>query len=95
MVIHDLDIVRISRAPSEAHPPLLVDPDAVLTFPISLESLKSIPRGYTEVVEDRGCIEHSEFPKRHSLNPPTQFLGGQSLEEAFGVAVSEALDHVV
>jgi hypothetical protein len=74
---------------------LLVDPDTVLTFPISLESLKSVPGRYTEVVDYRGCIEHSEFPKRYSLNPRTQFLGGQSLEKAFGVAVSEALDHVV
>jgi hypothetical protein len=95
VVIHDLNIISISRAPTETDPPLLVDSDAVLTFSVSFESFQSISRRYPEVVEDRGCIEHPEFSKRNSLDPRPQFLGRQSLEEAFGVAVSEALDHIV
>jgi hypothetical protein len=62
-------------------------------FPVSLESFQPVPRRYGKVVEDCGCVEHPEFAKRHSLNPRTQFLGGESLKKALGVSVSEALDH--
>jgi hypothetical protein len=33
MVIDDLDAVGVAVAPHEADPPLVVDPDAVLTAP--------------------------------------------------------------
>ena len=42
MIIDDLDIECVTVTPPEADPPLLVDPNAVLALPITLQSLKLI-----------------------------------------------------
>jgi len=39
VVIHDLDIVRVSVAPRKADPPAVVDPNAVLAIAVALEGL--------------------------------------------------------
>ncbi len=44
MIVHDLDIVRVSACPTEAESPLVIDPDAVLTCAISQQFLKPIRR---------------------------------------------------
>jgi hypothetical protein len=42
MVIHDLDIVGILVNPFKAHAPLVVDPDAVLSSPLTTQGLQAI-----------------------------------------------------
>jgi hypothetical protein len=36
VVVHNLSIVRVSIAPDEAEAPLIVDPNAVLPFPVAM-----------------------------------------------------------
>jgi hypothetical protein len=48
MVVNDLDIFG-AILPYKADPPLIVDPDRVLTGAISLESFKAVARGLTQV----------------------------------------------
>jgi hypothetical protein len=43
MVIHYLDIKSIGVDPTEADPPLVVDPNAVLPGPVAAENLQPIP----------------------------------------------------
>jgi len=43
MIIRYLNIVSVAIAPSEAYPPTIVDPDAVLPHSITGEFLKPIP----------------------------------------------------
>src|SRR6187551_485416 len=45
VVVDDLDIFRITVLPVEAYAPLVIDPDAPLTFPVALERLQTISRG--------------------------------------------------
>ena len=51
MVIHDLDVLRAVCGPNEANPPLVVDPDAVLSFSISLQCFQFIARRSPQVFE--------------------------------------------
>jgi hypothetical protein len=44
-VIDDHDVLRAGMVPAEADPPLLVDPDAVLTGTISLSFSSRFPGG--------------------------------------------------
>jgi hypothetical protein len=39
VVVHDLDIVRVSVAPGKADPPSVVDPNTLLTITVALETL--------------------------------------------------------
>jgi hypothetical protein len=43
MVIHNLHLVRMATFPPEADAPLVVDSNAVLTSPLSLEGLQPVP----------------------------------------------------
>ena len=51
MVVHNFDLIRTIRLPDEAHPPLVVDADAVLTLPFPLERLQLIARRDPQTLE--------------------------------------------
>jgi hypothetical protein len=51
MVINDLDVVDISLSPGEANPPLLIDPDAMLSLAIAFQSLKPVVWRDLQVLE--------------------------------------------
>jgi hypothetical protein len=51
VVIDEFDIIRTSVLPHEADPPLVIDPDAVLTSPVTFESFKPIAGRDSEVFE--------------------------------------------
>jgi len=93
VVIDDLNVAGISRTPAETYPPLLVDSDTVLPISVTPELLNSVARRDPKIVENRGSIEHPEFPKGGPLNPRPKFLDGFTPEQALSVAVSETLDH--
>jgi hypothetical protein len=42
MIVHDLDIQRVIGAPAKAHPPLVVDPNAVLALAIALQCFEPV-----------------------------------------------------
>ena len=93
MVVDDLDIVCVSGSPAETDPPLLVDSDAVLAGATSFEFLEAVARRDPEVVEDARSIEHAELSESGPLNVGAQLPYREALEEAFGVAATETLDH--
>ena len=42
MIVHYLNIVGVSVAPHEAEPPLIVNPDAMLSFPVTVQGLQMV-----------------------------------------------------
>ena len=93
VVIHDFNVVGISRAPAETDPPLLVDSDTVLPISFTPELLESVAGRDPKIFEDRGSDEHPEFSKGGPLNARPKFLDGFAPEQGFSVPVSETLDH--
>jgi hypothetical protein len=51
MIVYDLDIIGVSLIPTEADTPLFVDPDTVLSLPISGQFLKAISWRDTKIVQ--------------------------------------------
>ena len=92
MIIDDLDIDRTRRParPFEADAPLIIDPDAVLSLPITLQSLKVIPRQSRKVSHRSRRFKLIQFQlslareARESLDLPASGRGtvrlGDSLE---------------
>jgi hypothetical protein len=64
MVIDDLDIFRTSSRPAEAHPKLVVQANAVLPGPISLELFKAVPWWNTQVFEPSGDLQLTKLASR-------------------------------
>lgn len=52
-------------SPDKADPPLLVDPDAVLSSPIPFQHLQPVSWRGEQVLEVRSVIEHGQFPLSH------------------------------
>jgi hypothetical protein len=44
MIVHDLDLLRSFIGPSEHDPPLIVDPDRMLTGEVPSQGFQAVPR---------------------------------------------------
>lgn len=62
MIVCYFDIICVAFLPCKADAPLIIDPDAVLTFAVALQLLQSIGRRHSQVVEITGIIYHAKFP---------------------------------
>jgi hypothetical protein len=49
MIVHNLYVHGIRLSPTEADSPLVVYPNAVLTYPIASEGLQPVPRNRSEI----------------------------------------------
>jgi len=59
VVIRDRDIEGVSIPPHETQPPLVVDPNPVLTCPIAGETLEAVP-GRAPQIPQFACVsKHS------------------------------------
>jgi len=93
MVIHHLHVIGIAPLPAEAEPPLVVDPDAPFSGTVAGQLLETVAGRDPEIVEANGGIEEAEFAEPGALHLGPPAADRHPLEEAFGVAVSEAPDH--
>ena len=94
MVVYDLDIVRIAIRPSEANPPLIVDPNAVLAGTIAFELLQPVPRWNAKVIEGFGSIDHSQLAEHGALHIGRIAADALAPEESLRVPVAKAPDHL-
>jgi hypothetical protein len=67
MVIGYFNIAGVSVFPAKTYPPLIVDPDAVLSPAIALQDLKPIARRNPEILKALGLMKIQEFPPCNSL----------------------------
>lgn len=69
MVIDNLNVVRITIAPDEADPVLVVDADAVLPLPITGQRFEAMTRIPPEIIERAGRVEQRQPPEYHMRDP--------------------------
>jgi hypothetical protein len=93
VIADDLDPVGVSAAPRETYPPLIVDPDAVLTGAITAEPLETVPRWYPQILWVHRRIQHPELPKSDLLHLGAESFRRSTIEQPLGIAITEALDH--
>lgn len=93
MIVHHLDVIRVTRAPYEADAPLVVDADAVLLVSIPAEPFETIPGWNSKVVEAASSIDHPEFPQSRALEIRGPSPDRVSIEESLGVSVAKTPNH--
>ena len=93
MVIHDLNITGTVIRPTEAHAPLVVDPDAVLPLAITLQRLKAMAWRGTQVGELCRGVQHIEFSfgDRLERSPPGRACA--VAKKPFGSRIRKTPDH--
>ena len=68
MVVDDFDMRRSSFIPDETYPPLIVDPDRVLSLPVRLQAFQPIAGRNPEIAEHPGLVQKTKFSERHVLD---------------------------
>lgn len=94
VVIYDFNVFNVSVVPCEADSPFVIDSDAMLTLPVTLERFQTVAGGNPQVIEDCGPVQHSQLPKGTPLNVSGEPGRRDTIEEAFRVRVFEAPNHV-
>jgi hypothetical protein len=74
VVVNDLDLLGTRRRPGEADPPLLVDPNAVLSDTITTERLQPIARRHAKVLQPLRSIDHHQRAEGDALDPGSRPL---------------------
>jgi len=95
MIVYNLYLLCVACPPNEADSPLIIDPDAVLTFPISLQCFKSIRGRQTKIFQSDGSIYRIELHERALLNIGREFPREPPMEDSLGVPTAERLDHKI
>ncbi len=93
MVVDDLNVVRVARAPDETDSPLSVDANAVLTSPITLEFLQAIRRWDSQVIKVNRSVQHAELSESRSLDVSAEAFDSLALKQPLRITVLEALNH--
>ena len=92
MIIHDFDVLSAGIGPSETDPELVVDPDAVLSFPVALKSFQTISRRDAKVIQPPGDFQLPKLTPGHSGK-----IGKTLYRIPFGqglrIGTPEGLDH--
>ncbi len=73
VVVYDLHVVGVPILPPKAHPPPIIDPDTVLTLPVSLQLLQTVARWDFEVVQTAGCMQDKGQTTSMTILPPALF----------------------
>src|SRR5262245_46639161 len=73
VVVDDFDMCRFSFIPNKANPPLVIDPDRILSFPVCLQRFQPVARRNTQISKHPRLIQQTELSQGHVLN-----VGGQS-----------------
>ena len=84
VVIDDFHVVRIAVTPAEADAPLVIDPNAVLSFAFAFERLQPVCRGNTQIVERGRGIEHAQLAPGDLLDRGRQPARGRARPDPFG-----------
>jgi hypothetical protein len=93
MIVHNLDIMHMSVAPSKTDAPSFIDADAVLADAIPLQGLQVVSPYGGQIIKTRCRIE----PAKPLLRRPLDALklpASEPLMQESGFCTPEGLDHM-
>jgi hypothetical protein len=74
VIVGDLDVMGVASGPAKAHPPLVVDTDAVSALAVAGEFLQAVSRRYPQIVKRLGRVEERQFPQGGALQTAGELL---------------------
>jgi len=97
MIVDDFDLDWLVIDPGEAHPVLIVDPNAVLAIPITGQSLQTVAWWNPEIFETLSGVELVELASRHSPESlratAASVFRVPAIEDVIGTRVFKRADH--
>ena len=92
VVIHDFDLVWTILTPHETQAPLVIDADAVLSLPITTQTLQTVSR-YRGQVSQRGCSIETLQPSARRCHEIDKAPDMAALEQCSSITIFAALNH--
>ena len=93
MVIDNLHVMRAVRFPAKADPPLVVDPDAVLSLAPALQRLKAVAGRHPQLFQFHRRIQHFQFPLHDRQQVAGETPGPDTLKNFPRLVTPKTLDH--
>ena len=94
MIINDFNTMKVVfPLDRKAYPVLIVNSNAVLPLPISLQRFQMICGWNFQILQTSCIVNHDQFSQCHSLNILTELLGENLIVDLLRFLVSEALYH--
>jgi hypothetical protein len=91
VVVHNLDIVSV--APAKADAVLIVDPNAVLSDPLSLQGFEPVAWTGKQIAQSSRDVQGVQSPARGGFDIYETGNPFPSAEQPFGIRAVERLDH--
>lgn len=92
-MVNDLHLLGSSVGPHEADPPLVIDPDAVLSDPIAFQRFEPVSRWNPEIVQRYGGSDLTQLAQRRRVDPRIDRRHPFATPQSFGVPAAERSDH--
>jgi hypothetical protein len=83
--VGDFHIQGIAVSPTKANPPLIVDPDAVLTLSIPGQFFEAIARRNPQIGQSIGGVKHEKLLQGRAMNILREPFRAFTLEDPFGL----------
>jgi len=93
MIVGYFNLVRVTVSPEEANTILSIDPNRMLTFPVSLEQFELVSRRGAKIAQAPRIVEHDEFASRDTLER-AETSNVLALPKTLGITIAEASDHL-
>jgi hypothetical protein len=93
VVVHDFNFPCCTVAPLEAEPPLIVNADAMLTTPITVQGFQAITWQDAKIINFLCRIDGKKFGSRTALDLVRNVPNGVAAKKCSRTFVGEALDH--
>jgi hypothetical protein len=93
MIVDDFDMRWSSLIPDKADPPLIIDPNRMLSPTVRSECFEPIARGHSKFAEHPGLIQKTKLSKRDVLDISRQFSAPTAGPDQLCFGIGEALNH--
>ena len=93
MIIDDLNIAEVVAVHSETYAVLVIDPNAVLSRPVTGKPLQTIPGRNAQILQTSCIVDHDQLAKRRSLHGLRELGGKDLMVDLFRLPVRKALYH--
>src|SRR6266496_4394703 len=90
VIVHDLHGFRAEICPAKAHPPLVVDPDRMLTLAVLLQRFQAIRWWYAQRIKSQCRVQHAELAAGDRKDVRWKPLRAAPLKDSFGHPAPEA-----
>src|SRR5262249_47569931 len=93
MIVDDLDIIRMSIAPTKTDAPLVVYSDAVLSFSLTDQAFQPVSRRSPEIVEIARVVYLHQLAVRSHNDVVGNAFDETALPRGFGGGIPKRFDH--